>query len=263
MAGLFGFFATLGKKQLSNIGDGITQSIVAWDPETATEAEIEEMIGELDKITREAGKAETEYRREQKEADAAQANYDRHFSAAQMLESQMLEAQAGGDSGKASQFESSIGRLLDDLEKLKPELDREVREAVEAKEFYDELMEIARITAEKVKSAREMLERAKRDMQRAQIEEKRASAKAQKAEKLAGLRKETSDLGIALSSMNKAAEEARAKAAASDMKAKLLSPERDQGDANIEAALKAVSSGSTLQLEGGSVSSRLAALKRS
>ena len=261
MAGIFGFFSTFGKKQLGNIGGSITEAIVAWDPETATEAEIEEMIQELDKVTREAGKAKAELDREQKEADAAQANYDRHFDAAKMLEGQMLDAQTAGDAAKASGLESSIGRLLDDMEKLKPELDREVREAVEAKQFYDELMEIARITAEKVKSAREILERAKRDMQRAKMEEKRAAAKAARAEKLAGLRKESSDLGVALSSMNKAAEEARAKAAASDMKAKLLSPERDKEDANIEAALKAVTGGTPLKLES-SVSDRLAALKR-
>ncbi|MFH1117412.1 MAG: hypothetical protein V1792_26120 [Pseudomonadota bacterium] len=261
MAGLFGFVATFGKKQIGSIGESITRSIVAWDPETATEAEIESMIGELDKITREAGKAKMQFDKEQKEADAAQKNYDRHLAAAQMLESQMLEAQSGGNAAKASDLESSISRLVDDLEKLKPELEREVREAVEAKEFYNELMEVARITAEKVKTARETLERAKRDMERAKMQEVKAAAKAAKAEKLAGLRKDASDLGIALAGMNMAAEEARAKAAASDMKAKLLSPEHDSEDSNVAAALKAVSGDSPLQLRP-SVSDRLAALKR-
>jgi septal ring factor EnvC (AmiA/AmiB activator) len=261
MAGLFGFFTTFGKKQIGNIGESITRSIVAWDPETATEAEIEAMIQELDKITKEAGKAKAQFEKEQKEADAAQKNYDRHLAAAQMLESQMLEAQTGGDSGKALQLETSVGNLVNDLEKLKPELDREVREAVEAKEFYDELMDVARITAEKVKKAREMLERAKRDMERAKMEEVRANAKAARAEKLAGIRKDASDLGIALSSMNQAAEEARAKAAASDMKAMLLSPEHDKEDPNVEAALKAVAGDTPLKLQP-SVSDRLAALKR-
>jgi len=262
MAGLFGFLTTFGKKQIGNVGESITRSIVAWDPETATEAEIESMIQELDKITREAGKAHTQFDKEQKEADAAKKNYDRHLAAAQMLESQLQEAQTSGDSSKASQLETSVGKLVDDLEKLKPEMDREVQEAAEAKEFYNELMEVAKITAEKVKKAREMLDRAKRDMQRAKMEEVRANAKASRAEKLAGLRKDASDLGVALSSMNQAAEEARAKAAASDMKAKLLSPEHDKEDANIEAALKAVAGDTPLKLQP-SVSDRLAALKRS
>jgi len=43
------------------VGDTITQKIVSWDPETASQAEIEEMISELDKITTEAGNASGKY----------------------------------------------------------------------------------------------------------------------------------------------------------------------------------------------------------
>ena len=43
MAGLFGFLAAFSKKQMQGVGDSLTKAIVAWDPETATDAEIEEM----------------------------------------------------------------------------------------------------------------------------------------------------------------------------------------------------------------------------
>ena len=66
MAGLFGFLAAFSKKQMQGVGDSLTRAIVAWDPETATDAEIEEMISELDKITVEAGKAKADFEREQK-----------------------------------------------------------------------------------------------------------------------------------------------------------------------------------------------------
>ncbi len=64
MGGMFGFLRSFGIEKLGKVGEGITQKIVAWDPETASQAEIEEMIRELDKITTEAGKARAEYDRE-------------------------------------------------------------------------------------------------------------------------------------------------------------------------------------------------------
>ena len=260
MAGLFGFLAAFSKKQVQGVGDSLTRAIVAWDPETATDAEIEEMIAELDKITVEAGKAKADFEREQKEADAVRQNYDRYISAADMLEGQMKTAQTSGDLVKASDIQSSLDKLLDDLEQLKPELEREKQEAAEAKEFYDELIGLAKTSADKVKQARNTLQNARRDMQRAEIQKQRAADKAAKAEKLAGLRKDTGGMGVALASMNKQAEEAKAKAVASELKAKLLAPSEVNKDPNIEAALKAAG-GSALTL-GSSVSDRLAALKR-
>lgn len=261
MAGLFGFLAAFSKKQMQGVGDSLTKAIVAWDPETATDAEIEEMIADLDKITVEAGKAKAAFEREQKEADAARQNYDRHISAAEMLEGQMKTAQTSGDLVKASDIQSSLGKLLDDLEQLKPELEREEQEAAEAKEFYDELIGLAKTSADKVKQARNILQSAQREMKRAEIEKRRAADKAAKAEKLAGLRKDAGGMGVALASMNKKAEEAKAEAAASELKAKLLAPNEVNKDSNIEAALKAAGGGSALTL-GSSVSDRLAALKR-
>jgi flagellar motor protein MotB len=135
MAGLLGFLAAFSKKQMQGVGDSLTRAIVAWDPETATDAEIEEMIAELDKITVEAGKAKADFDREQKEADAARKNYDRYISAADILEGQMKTSQTSGDLVKASDIQSSLDKLLDELEQLKPELERETQEAAEAKEF--------------------------------------------------------------------------------------------------------------------------------
>lgn len=261
MAGLFGFLAAFSKKQMEGVGDSLIKAIVAWDPETATDAEIQEMIAELDKITVEAGKAKSDFEREQKEADAARRNYERHIAAAEILESQMKNAQNTGDLVKASDIQSSLGKLLDDLELLKPELEREEEEAAEAKEFYDELMGLARASAEKVKQARDILQSAQREMKRAEIQKQRAADKAAKAEKLAGLRKDTGGMGLALASMNKQAQEAKAQAAASELKTKLLAPNEANKDLNIEAALKAAGGGGAMTV-GSGLSDRLAALKK-
>jgi hypothetical protein len=259
MAGIFGFLKSFSKEKLSQAGQSLTQRIVTWDPESASQAEIEEMIKELDKITLEAGKAKTEYEREKAEADAARQNYERYMAAAELLNKQLEGAQSEGNEGKAKDLNTSLEKLISDMEKLSPEVDREVREADEAKSYYDEVRELASVTADKVKTARASLDGAKRDMRRAEMDQERAKARAEKAEHMAGLRNDTSSLGVALAAMNKQAEQAKATASASDMKAQLLSPEKAKEDENIRAALKAVSGEPSAT---GSLTDRLAALKK-
>ena len=210
MAGFFGFLTSFGKEKLSQAGQSLTQKIVSWDPESASQAEIEEMIKELDKITVEAGKAKTEYDREKAEADAARQNYERYMAAAELLNKQLEGAQTEGNESKAKDLNTSLEKLIGDMEKLSPEVDREVREADEAKSYYDEVRELASVTADKVKTARTHLDSAKRDMRRAEMEQERAQSRAAKAEQLAGLRNDTSSLGVALAAMNKQAEQAKA-----------------------------------------------------
>lgn len=260
MAGIFGFLKSFGKDKFNNVGQSITQKIVAWDPETASQAEIEEMIRELDRVTREAGKAKAEYDKEQSEANAARKNYDKYVAAAEVLNKQLEEAQTAGNLPRANDISSSMDKLLGELEQMHPEVEREAREAEEAKAYYDEVMQLAEVTAQKVRAARAQLEQAKRDMRRAEIEQQRAQSRAEKAEGLAGLRKETSSLGVALEAMNRQAEQARASAAASDMKSKLLGQGPPAKDQNIEEALKAASGAPTGTTD--SFADRLAALRK-
>jgi len=260
MGGIFGFLSSFGKEKFGQIGQTITQKIVAWDPETASQAEIEEMIKELDKITIEAGKSKTEYEREKAEADAAQKNYDKFMAAAELLNKRLEEANASGNASQAAQLEASLNKLLNELEELRPEVERELAEAQEAVVYYEEVKNLAELTANKVKNARAMLDKAKRDMKRAELEKQRSAARAEKAEKVAGLRSESSSLGVALAAMNKQAEDARAMAASSDMKAKLLTTERDSADEHIKAALDEVAG--VQQTKNLSFADRLASLKK-
>ena len=260
MGGIFGFLSSFGKEKFGQVGQTITQKIVAWDPETASQAEIEEMIKELDKITIEAGKAKAEYEREKAESDAAQKNYDKCLAAAELLNKRLEESQSSGDSNQTLQLESSLNKLINELEELRPEVEREYAEAEEAAKYYEEVKNLAEVTATKVKNARAMLDKAKRDMKRAELEKQRSTARAEKAEKVAGLRSESSSLGVALAAMNKQAEDARALAASADMKAKLLTTDRDSADAHIKAALEEVTG--TQPTKSVRFADRLASLKK-
>lgn len=259
-SGIFSFLSSFGKEKLGQVGEGIVQKIVAWDPQTASQAEIEEMIKELDKITLEAGKAKATFDKEQAEAQTVQKNYDKYLAAAELINGQHEEAAKGPDQAKAQDLGKSLDKLLADLEKMRPEVEREAQEAEEARQYYEELKQLAEVTAEKVKTARSQLEQAQREMRRAEIDQQRAQARAEKAERLAGLKSQTSNLGVALSAMNKQAEEARAKASASEMKAKLLTPPEKKEDENVQAALKLVSG--EVEPEPSNFSDRLAALRK-
>jgi hypothetical protein len=260
MAGVLGFFKAFTKGQVRSVGDAIMEKIVSFDPETASEAQIESMIEDLDKVTVEAGKAKSEWEKDKKTAEAAQANYDRQMKAADILSTQMTQAQEGGDTKRAGELETSLGKLISDLETLKPGVDSAAQDAAESEDFYNQLKQMAEVMADKLKHAREDLGKAKREMERAAMEKKRADERAAQAEKLAGLKSTSSDTGgVAVAAMNRKAEELRAQAEASKMKADLLSKDEAGEDANIKAALKEASGGAA---PTASLADRLAALKK-
>lgn len=260
MGTIFGFMKNLGKQKLGDAGRSLTEAIVSWDPEAASQAEIETMIDDLDKITREAANARQTFQKEKQQADTAKANYDRHLQAAEILNQKLEAAKAGGNEADVQSVGASMDKLLKELETLRPEVEQEAKDSEDAKSVMEELEQFAGMAAQKLKTARSQLETGKRDMQRAELEKQRAQDRAAQSERLAGLKEETSNLGVALSAMNRQAEKARAESAAASMKASLLSPEKSSEDKNIDEALKAVS-GEKSEAEG-SFADRLAALKK-
>jgi len=92
------------------------------------------------------------------------------------------------------------------------------------------------------------------------MEQQRAQVTAEQSERLAGLKSQTSNLGVALAAMNKQTEEARAKASASEMKSQLLTPQKQEEDEHIQAALKQVTGEAAP--EASNFADRLAALRK-
>jgi DNA repair exonuclease SbcCD ATPase subunit len=250
-----GFFGNFAKTKLSGIQENIAKVVVAWDPNGATEAEISTMIEELNKVTVDYGKAKSAYDKEKAEAVAARANYDRYISAAEKLSAQ-VDTEA--DPIRKSELEKSLTSLLSKLEELQPEVEREEQEAVEAEQYHAEMKEFAELTANKVKTARAALANAQKDMQRAEIAQQKAEDRAARAEVVAGLKKNTGALGVAMNAMHQQAAEARAKADAASLKADLLGQAKKE-DENVAAALRAVDGNPE---PTASVADRLAVLKK-
>ena len=252
--GFFSFVTSFGKKKSEKMGQTIVQTLSSWDPETASQAELEQMEKRLNALVQEVAQARLVYKKEQDEADAIDALYHQRLKAAEILQARQEEAP--GD----EKIEKALSELVDLLEEMQPEIERESQEAAEAKAFMEELEEVASISAEKLKTAKKSLEKAVQEMKRAQVRQEKANDSAERAAKLAGLRQESDQLGSALSAMRKNADEANAKADAAQMKARLLSPTEKESESElIKEAMKEAGGASA---PSASISNRLAALKK-
>jgi chromosome segregation ATPase len=244
----------IGVKTDRAVQSGI-EALVRWDPKAATEAELRTMEQHLDELGLEVAQARTSYNREKKEAEAIRALLNQRMTAAEQLEKQIAaEATAARTAG----LEKSLATLVDMLEQMTPEVEREARDETEAHDFLVMLEKTYAEAGAKLREARSQLQRAERDMARAGQQRQVAERQAEAARRAAGLSNTTSSLNVALKAMQDAAARDLESAEAASSKARLLKPTQpEQDDPNIAAALAAASGRPLPQ----SLSERLAALK--
>jgi chromosome segregation ATPase len=243
----------LGVKTDQAVQSGL-EALVRWDPKAATEAELRTMEQHLDELGTEVGRARQSLVKEQKEADAIKALSDQRLAAAESLQNQM---NAANDPERRASLEKSLTQLLKLLEEMAPEIDREVKDAEDAKEFLAQLEEAYASAGAKMKQARSDLERAQRQMGRAEQQREMAERQADAAKRAAGLAGTTSRLNVALKAMQDAADKDLIAAEAANAKAKLLKPTKPEDeDPNIAAALAEAAGPKPT-----TVTDRLAALK--
>ncbi|MBK1653573.1 hypothetical protein [Allochromatium vinosum] len=245
----------VGVKTDQAVQSGI-EALVRWDPKGATEAELRVMEQHLDELGLEVAQARAVYEREKQEADAIQTLLDQRMAAAEMLQGQLATE---ADPTRRTALEQSLHTLLDMLEQMTPDVEREASEATDAQAFLAMLEQTYADAGTKLKEARRQLERAERDMRRAEQQREQAERQAEAARRAAGLSGTTNSLNVALKAMNDAAARDLAQAEAASLKAKLLAPTRpEQDDPNIAAALAAASGKGPVPQ---SASERLARLK--
>lgn len=247
-----GFFGSYGKVKIQQGIAGLNDAIVSFDPEGATEAAILDMESNFDAINKEYSKAKQEWAREQKEADVIIATRDQRMLAAEHISGQ-LEADPDN-----AQLNEALDQLLNSLESMTDDIEREVEEAQDAKEVMDELDATVKMYATKLKSARSDIKKAGNAMKKAKRKQERAEDQAARATQAAGISSSVSGLSSALESMNRQAADAQASADAATRKSELLGTSSvDENDA-VAAALAAVSDNAPAS---SSPRDRLAALR--
>jgi hypothetical protein len=245
----------IGVKADKAVQSGI-DALVRWDPQSASEAELRTMEQHLDDLGQQVARARQGYDKEQREAEAIQALSAQRMAAAEHLQNQL---NAETDPAKKTELERSLSTLLTMLEQMAPEVDREKKDVVEAKEFLDMLEKTYAESGGKLREARAQLERAQRDMGRASQQRQMAEQQADAARRAAGLSTTTSSLNVALKAMQDAAARDLANAEAANMKSKLLKPTQpEQEDPNIAKAMQLASGKPEAPV---SLTDRLAALR--
>lgn len=245
----------MGVKADSAVNSAI-ETIVRWDPKSATEAELRTMEQNLDGLGLQVARARAAYDKERREAEAITALSAQRMAAAEQLQ-QRLEAET--DPANKAAIEKSLATLVAMLEQMAPDIDREKQDAVDAESFLRSLEDTYQQAGQKLRSARSDLDRAQRDMSRADQQRQAAEQRAAAARQAAGLSGATSGLSVALKAMQDSAARDLAQAEAANAKAALLKPTRpEQDDPNIAAAMAAVSGKAA---PSASLSDRLAQLR--
>jgi hypothetical protein len=197
----------------------------------------------LDELGLEVARARAAYERERKEAEVIRALLNQRMAAAEQIEKQ---AAAEATSQRKASLEKSLATLLDMLEQMTPEVEREAKDETDAHDFLVMLEKTYAETGAKLRAARSQLERAER-------------RQAEAARRASGLSGTTNSLNVALKAMQDAAAKDLMAAEAASAKARLLKPTQpEQDDPNITAALAAASGGG---LQPQTLSERLARLK--
>lgn len=233
----------------------LVRLLVEFDPETASEAEIATLDEALTKLTQQMIAAKQAWEKEDREAKEIKNNYDLRLSAAERL-------QAKADAASAEEkpkIEASLAGLVAELEKMVPEIDREAKEAEEAKGYYDELAEAVKTSAGRLKTARDRLSDAKRRMDVAQVRAQRAQEQEDRAKVVAGIKKQADSMGAAFDAMSRKAAELEAQAEVHTEKTRLLTPPKSE-DPYLAEALKEAAG--KAEPAPQSLGDRLAALKK-
>ena len=245
----------LGVKTDHAVQAGV-EALVRWDPQGATEAELRTMEQHLDELGLQVAQARAAYDRERQEAVTIKGLLHQRMTAAEQLEQQRTTEV---NAARKAALEKSQATLLDMIEQMTPDVEREQKDETDAQEFLATLEKTYADAGAKLKAARSQLEHAQRDMGRAAQRREMAERQAEAARQAAGLSQTTSSLNTALKAMQDAAAKDLMAAEAAGAKARLLQPTRpEQDDPNIAAAL-AAASGTTPPPQ--SLSERLAVLK--
>lgn len=251
-----GLLSLFTSAKINKVGDSLVMRLAQLDPATMSEAGMLELEQQLDSICQETARAKSDYLREQKEAETIQALFNQRMAAADHL---TTAAEAATDDAKKAQINASLEKLLNQIEGMAADVDREHAEAAEAKALFEELEATSTELATQFKGARQEFEQLQRGLQKAEAQEQRANAQAERAKTLAGIKTGGNRLGTALGAMKQAQTEAENKAQAAVNKANLLKTTKlEDEDTLIADALKAASGESTTT---STAAERLAALR--
>lgn len=242
------FLKHYGVAKANEVLDEFAQSVVAFDPASASKAEVAGMEEELARLGHRLVEAEQEVRREHGETKQLETTYAELLSAARIVEDELAgieEPMARADK------EATLETIVVELERLKPEIEREAAEDQEVEAWRAELRRAYEELAGKIRTARSDLQSARRQMDMAKLQHQRAEARG-------GLGTTLSTLSTALDAMNRETARVRSETEVLKMRADVMGGEPITHRPGVSEALAKARGQS--RASGRSLSSRLSAL---
>ena len=241
------FLKHYGVAKANEVLEDFAQQVVAFDPASASKAQIAGMEQELGKLGQRLVEAEQEVQREHRETKQLEATYGELLSAARIVEGELtgLEGMARADK------EATLETIVTELERLKPEIEREIGEDQEVDAWRAELRRAYDELAAKIRTAHQELSSARRQMDMANLQHQRAELRG-------GMGRTLATMTTALDAMNRETARIRSETEVLKMRADVMGGDRIAQDPGVAQAL-AKARGQT-RISGQSLTSRLSAL---
>lgn len=225
------FLAQMGIAKMGKIGDAIISSLVQFDPETASAAQITEMDINCNQLAARVAQAETAAETDQRNVEQLRALLERGKKAASLLGDRLRDAETRGDAASVANLNSKLTAVLNEVEQVGGEdgsgassgnlFDAQQR-LTESQSDLVEWRETHANAVTQLTNARDRLRRAHADMEHAVQEQQRAEERRKQAERDAGLRQGLDTTNVALSAMEQAAADAKKAARAASIQTEAL-----------------------------------------
>jgi len=230
MSGTLDFFRKAGLAKLGDIGDNLTSWYAQFDPETASAAEIAQLGDRANALAHRIAEIQGKLEHDQHAVETLNSKLTRDKQAAQILGGRLKAAQTAEsvDSAMVTQLTAQITPILTEIETLGGEDGTGNKDGglFDAKQTMQaDTDDMAQFRAAHTKAindwttARSRLDHARSDMERAAQQKQDAMARQAQAQRDAGLLHSAAAGGIALTAMDRRAEQLRTEARAATIQA--------------------------------------------
>ena len=158
-------------KHFGGLGEKIAQALASFDPETATEADRDQLAARLRDVATKLAQAKTSFAKEQKDVDDLRTRIEKDT----LVASKLAERLAAG-----TVDEATVNLFCDELEAAEARLPLEEQEANDARDFMNELESIVKEISKQLelfdqhaKKAKQELEMARQRMANEQLRTQR------------------------------------------------------------------------------------------
>lgn len=224
------FLEQYGFDKARNVLSDFGVAVAAFEPKSASKAEIIMMQAELNKLGKRLVEAEAEIRYEHGETEELSLFYNRYIEAARVLEQRLDQSV---DNERRRELEASLIKLIDRLERQKPDLAHERDVDCWSKRWTRELRSSFETLATKLGD----VQYDRPSIRPRVVEENLQHEREWRGSATADLTTALSAISVALDAMNKETARVRIENEAMALKAKTLHDDRLEHDPHIAAAL--------------------------